>query len=419
VTSGNTTNQQFDVLIKGGTVIDPGSDVEGELDVAVANGQIAAIEAGIDPSRATEVIDATGQYVTPGLIDLHTHVYWGASYWGVEPDPITARSGVTTWLDVGTAGAYSFPGFRRWIIEPSKSRIFALLNISSIGLIGPSWELANLDYCDVALGQTIVEMNRDVIVGIKARIDSSTTRGTGLAPLGFARELADAVDLPLMVHIGVGPPKVEDLVEYLRPGDILTHCCTGNSMKIVDDAGVMLPPYAELRERGLILDVGHGTGSFSFKVAEQMLEQGILPDVISTDIHQLAIQGPMFDMPTTLSKFLNLGMTVSQVIQCASSAPAKAMRHPELGTLQVGSAADIALFRIEEGDYLFQDVRMDERRGTKRLINTLTMIDGETLHRVDDPPLQPWAVLPPIQRGKVVPLVPVPDKPAAPLLDNR
>lgn len=415
----NGESQQFDLLIAGGTVVDPGSGLEGELDVAISGGKVAAVEAGIDAARAKDVIDASGQYVTPGLVDLHTHVYWGGSYWGVEPDPIAARSGVTTWLDVGTAGAYSFPGFRRWIVEPSKSRVFALLNVSSIGLIGPSWELANIDYCDVALAQTIIEMNRDVIVGVKARIDSNTTRGTGIAPMGLARELADAVGLPLMMHIGSGPPNVEELAEYLRPGDILTHCSTPGTMRIIDESGVMLSTYSKLRDEGLILDIGHGTGSFSFEVAEQMLAQGILPDVISTDIHQLAIQGPMFDMPTTLSKFLNLGMSLSQVIERATAAPAKAMCHPELGSLRPGSQADVALFTIEEGDYTYQDVRMNERKGTQRLVNTQTLIDGEVLPRVEERPLHPWAVLPEHQRAKLIPLVPVPSKPAAPLLDNR
>ena len=417
--SANGENQQFDLLIRGGTVVDPGSGLEGDFDVAISGGKVASVETGIDASRAREVIDASGQYVTPGLVDLHTHVYWGGSFWGIEPDPVAARSGVTTWLDVGTSGAYSFPGFRRWIVEPSKAKVYALLNLSSIGLIGPTWELANIDYCDVDLARTIIDMNRDVIVGVKARIDSSTTRGTGIAPLRLARELADAVALPLMVHIGSGPPSAEELVEYLRPGDILTHCCTGGTMRLLDDDGNVLPSYLKLRDEGLILDIGHGTGSFSFESAERMLAQGVLPDVISTDIHQLAIQGPMFDMPTTLSKFLNLGMTLSQVIERATSAPARAMCHPELGSLRPGSAADVALFTIEEGDFVFQDVRMNERKGNQRLVNTMTIIDGEVLPRVEERPLQPWAVLPPHQRKGVVPLVPVPSKPSAPLLDNR
>ncbi|MGH2558493.1 MAG: amidohydrolase/deacetylase family metallohydrolase [Thermomicrobiales bacterium] len=389
-----STGSKYDTLIQGGTVVDPGSGYDGKLDVAIRDGKIAAVEAGIDPSTATTVIDASDRSVTPGLIDLHTHVYWGVTYWGIEPDPVAARSGVTTWLDVGSSGAYSFPGFRRYVAEPSRSKVYALLNLSAIGLIAPSWELANLDYCNVELAETIVEQNRDVILGIKARIDASTTRGVGIRPLEMARDLADRVELPLMAHIGLGPPTIEEVAHLLRPGDILTHCFTGQSMRIVGSNGKILPAIKALHERGLVLDIGHGTGSFSFQTTEAMLADGILPDVISTDIHQLAIQGPMFDMPWTLSKFLSLGLSLAEVIERATCRPAMAMRRPDLGSLRPGSAADVALFAIEEGEYLFQDIHMNERAGSKRLVNTLTMIDGEVLDRSPERALHPWAVLP-------------------------
>ncbi|CAA9565006.1 MAG: Amidohydrolase [uncultured Thermomicrobiales bacterium] len=392
---------RYDTLIAGGVVVDPGAGLGGRLDVAIAGGRIAAVAADIDPALARQTIDAGGRIVTPGLVDLHTHVYWGATYWGIEADPVAARTGVTTWLDVGSAGAYSFPGFREWIAERSAVRVFALLNLSSIGLIAPTWEFANPDYCDIGLAEQIVAANRDVILGIKARIDRNTTRGVGIRALELARELADKVDLPLMTHIGFGPPSLDEVVPLLRPGDILTHCCTGGDMKIVGDDGLTRADILGLRERGLILDVGHGTGSFSFASAEAMLEQGVLPDVISSDIHQLAVQGPMFDLPTTLSKFLALGMTVEQVVERATSRPAAAMRRPDLGSLRPGSAADVALFELVEGDYTFHDVQMIPRRGTQRLVNTLTLVDGEPLERSEERPLQPWAVLPEHQRAAI------------------
>ena len=176
--AGHTRTTRFDTIIAGGRVLDPASRLDGPADVGIAGGKIASVEPRLNPADAARVIDARGQLVTPGLIDLHTHVYWGGTYWGVEPDPVAARTGVTTWLDVGSAGAYGFPGFRRFIIEPSRATVYALLNLSSIGLIARSWEFANLRYCDAELAEQIVDAHRDVILGIKARIDQSTTEGS-------------------------------------------------------------------------------------------------------------------------------------------------------------------------------------------------------------------------------------------------
>lgn len=399
MTRNGTGEGNFDTVIVGGEVVDPGAGIQGELDVGIRDGRVVAVAPDLDRSAAREVIDASEGIVTPGLIDLHTHVYWGATYWGIEADPVAARTGVTTWLDVGSSGSYSWPGFRRYIAQPSRARIYALLNLSAIGLIAPTYEFANIDYCDVDLAETIVNENRDLILGIKARIDHNTTRGTGIRPLELARELSDRVELPLMVHIGYGPPTLAEVSHLLRPGDILTHCFTGGDMRIVDDNGVPDPAILDLHNRGLILDIGHGAGSFSYKTAEAMLAAGVLPDVISSDIHQMAIQGPMFDLPTTLSKFLNLGLSLPDVIERATSRPAAAMRKPELGSLRPGSAADIAIFRLEEGDYVFRDVHMEPRQGNVRLINTLTMIDGDVLPHTPESPLHPWAGIPEHQRG--------------------
>jgi dihydroorotase len=196
---------RYDLLIRGGTVIDPANGRHEIADVAVAGGRIAAVGPDL-PGEAAEVADARGLLVTPGLVDLHTHCYWGATYWGIEADPVAARTGVTTWLDAGSAGAFTFPGFRRYAAEASRARVFALLNISSIGLVARTAELANLEYCDVDLGALLVEGNRDLILGIKARVDRFTTVSTGVEGLRRARALADRVRLPLMVHIATAPP---------------------------------------------------------------------------------------------------------------------------------------------------------------------------------------------------------------------
>jgi len=252
--------------------------------------------------------------------------------------------------------------------------------------------LGTLDYCDVDLGATIVEANRDVIVGIKARIDRDTTRGTGLEPLRRARQLADRVALPLMVHIGQAPPPLREIAALLRPGDILTHCCTGHENRLVDADGAVHPYIRRLWEQGVVLDLGHGTGSFSYASAEAMLDAGMPPDVISSDIHQLSVLGPMYDLPSTLSKYLNLGLSLREVVARATTRPAAAISRPELGRLAVGAPADIALFRLEKGDYTFRDVAMRERHGAVWLVNTATYRGGALMPRGAAPPPAPWVV---------------------------
>jgi dihydroorotase len=392
----------FDLVIKGGRVIDPGGNQHGRLDVGIAGGRIGAVAPDLPTDNAAEVVDAAGQIVTPGLIDLHTHVYWGVTYWGVEADPIAARTGVTTWLDVGSAGAFNFPGFKRWIAGPATSRIYALLNLSCIGLTASTGEFANLDYCNVPLAERMVNDHRDVILGIKARIDRNTTRGTGIEPLRRARELADRVQLPLMVHIGAAPPPLAEIIELMRPGDILTHCFTGHDNRVIDPDGKLLPFVKQLWERGMIMDIGHGAGSFSFLTAEAMLAEGMPPDVISSDIHQLSVQGPMFDLPTTMAKFLALGMSLEAVVERATVRAARAVALTELGTLKVGCPADVALFRLREGSVTLYDIHLNARPGKVQLDNTLTIVGGKKLPAVESPPLMYWADNPEL-RGRVGP----------------
>ena len=383
----------FDLLIKGGDVVDPGGNRSGKLDVAIKRNRIAAVDADIPAQSAFRVVDAGGQYVTPGLVDLHTHVYHGATYWGIHADPVAARSGVTTWLDVGSAGGYNLPGFREFIARPSTARIYALLNISSIGLTAPTFELANLDYCDVDLCCRLIDLNRDIVLGVKARIDRNTTRGTGIAPLQRAREAADRCELPVMVHIGWGPPTLAEVMRYMKPGDILTHCFTGGDMRIIDQ-GRLRDEARRAWDSGVIMDIGHGAGSFSFETAEALMDQGYRPDVISSDIHQLSILGPMFDLPTCLSKFMLLGMSFAETVQAATARPAQVLGlQDEVGTLRLGALADVALFRIEEGEFTFYDIHMNARRGKELVRNTLTIVGGRELPVTVDGLRQPWIEL--------------------------
>lgn len=388
----------FDLLIRGGEVIDPGGSLRGQLDVGIADGRIAAVDRDLPMEQARDVVDASGQIVTPGLIDLHTHIYWGATYYGVDADPIAARSGVTTWLDAGSSGAYNFPGFCRWIAEASRVRVFALLNVSCIGLVARTYELTNIEYCDVSVGERVVNEHRHLIRGIKVRMDANATRGTGIAGMRRARELADRVQLPLMVHIAAGPPPLRDIVELMRPGDILTHCFTGQTNRVVDHEKRLLPYVKELWDRGIVMDIGHGTGSFSFEVAEAMLANGLPPDVISTDIHQMSVQGPMYDLPTTMAKFLMLGMSLDNVIERTTVRPARLIGERGLGTLKVGGPADVAVFRLREGEFTFYDAQMSTRRGRLQLDNTVTIVGGRKLERIPERPPHAFIELPEHQR---------------------
>jgi dihydroorotase len=381
----------FDLLIKGGTLVDPSQGIHGQRDVAIKRNRIVAIDANIPVESAARTIDASGQIVTPGLVDLHTHVYYGATFWGIQADPVTARTGVTTWLDVGSSGAFNVIGFRDYVIRPAKSRIYALLNISSIGLTAMTHELTNIAYCDAEMCSKLIDANRDFVIGVKARIDSNTVGPNGIEPLKRARIAAERCAMPMMVHIGNGPPNVRDVLAEMRPGDILTHCFTGNNMRIIDDNGKLIEDARRAWDNGIIMDIGHGAGSFSFETAEAMAAQGLRPDVISTDIHQMSVHGPLFDMPTCMSKFLALGMSLDDVVRASTVRPAEAMGlQGEVGSLKPGAYADVALFKLCEGDYTFYDVFMNARPGKQLLCNTLTVLNGQPIDRVPDGPTMPW-----------------------------
>lgn len=393
---------QFDLLIKNGDVVDPGGNHRGKLDVAIKRNRIAAVDQAIPAESAYRVIDATGQYVTPGLVDLHTHVYHSATCWGIRADPVAARSGVTTWLDVGSAGAYNFPGFREFIVKPATARIYALLNISSIGLTASTWELANLNYLDVDLCTKLIDLNRDLILGVKVRIDKNTTSGTGIAGLERGREAADRCGLPVMAHIGYGPPTLDEVLGLLRPGDILTHCFTGGTMRLIDDTGTLLEAAKKAWDSGIIMDIGHGAGSFSFATAAALIDAGYRPDVISSDIHQFSVHGPLFDLPTCLSKFLTLGMSLEQVIAAATIRPAEVMgMQDEIGTLKPGALADVALWKLDEGNFTFYDVHMTPREGSQLLRNTQTFINGRELPLASDDAPMPWITMTESQKALI------------------
>lgn len=383
---------RFDLLIRGGHVVDPGGGHEGDLDVAITDGRIAAVDSDISAESAFHMIDAAGQYVTPGLVDLHTHIFHKVTYWGINPDPVASTSGVTTWNDAGSAGALTLPGLREFVVERARVRITAFLNISNIGLVGENYECANLAYLDVDLFRRLANQNRDLVRGVKVRMGTPTVGENGLEPLRRARRAAEECELPLMVHVAFGPPEVEDVLALMRPGDILTHCYTGLTMKIVDDQG-RLHDYAKRAwDAGVIMDIGHGTGSFSFETAEALTAAGRRPDVISSDLHQLSINGPAYDLPTCMSKFLHLGLSLRDVVEAATSRPAEILGiDRDAGTLRPGSRADVALFRLYRGRFPLYDISGAMREAGELLANTLTIVGGKPLERLEPEPPAPWA----------------------------
>ena len=381
---------RFDLLIKGGVTIDDAGGLSGRHDVAISRGRIAAVEPGIPADAAFQIVDASDLYVTPGLIDMHTHVYHGATFWGIDPDPVGSRTGVTTWIDVGSAGALTLEGLRKFIIERAKVRISAFLNISYIGLTGYDFELANLAYCDTRLFEIVASRNRDILHGVKVRMGTTTVGPNGLEPLRRAIEVAERCGYPVMVHIAVPPPDIREILPLLREGDIITHCFTGNGMKLIDDVGQPLEQTLRAIDRGVILDIGHGAGSFTFKTAEAALAAGIRPHAISSDIHQISIAGPMFDLPTCISKFLAIGVGLNEALAMATAAPARLLGLEDRGTLRPGALADIALFSLERGDYALYDIANEVRTGHELLVNQLTLIGGRPMLRQPLPQRTEW-----------------------------
>ena len=371
---------EYELLVKGGTVIDPGQNLHGILDVALADGKIAALESEISAAQAEHVIDASGKLVTPGLIDFHTHIYWGATSIGLEPDPVCARSGVTTIVDAGSASAHSFAGFRRFISEPAHSRVFAFLHATPYPR--PGIDPVEHAKSNISATVKVIEENRDVISGLKLFVAGNMVGDHGFGLLQVAREIADRVQLPIMVHIGFAPPSLGEILSLLGKGDIVTHSFNGHENKIIDDGGNIRPEVLEARERGVLLDIGHGAGSFSFETAKAMLKQNQYPDIISTDLYTANINGPVYDLPTTLSKFLNLGMSIDEVISAATERPAQIIHQLEgLGKLQIGGLGDLAIFDLLEGEFEFFDCHRQKLVGYQKLSNVKTICRGQLIDR--------------------------------------
>ncbi|HWQ55474.1 MAG TPA: amidohydrolase/deacetylase family metallohydrolase [Bryobacteraceae bacterium] len=370
---------RYDTLIRNGEVLDPDRRIRKRADVAVRDGKIAALDDSLPAGGAADVIDATGLYVVPGLIDLHTHCCHAMTGLSIEADPIAARSGVTTWVDAGSFGADQADGFRRFVVRPQQARVFGFIH-QYPNMRNPDVDPVKYAHDEIRRTGAAAEANRDIILGIKVYVGSNMNGRYSLDFLKAGRELCDRFKVPMMAHISFAPPNTPEVMELMRAGDVVTHCFNAHTLGILDAAGKPKPSVTQARARGVLFDVGHGAGSFNFEVARKALDAGFLPDTISTDLYNLNLNGPVYDLPTTLSKFLHLGMGLEDVLLRATANPAKVIgRIPGLGTLEVGAPADIALLAVEEGQFRLIDSQRNAVTASRRIVSRLTICRGRRL----------------------------------------
>lgn len=403
---------QFDLLVRNGTVIDPGSHLHAQRDVAIKDGKIAVVDAAIPEGNASSTIDASGLYVAPGFVDLHAHIFSGVGYWGIDADSLAWQTGVTTWVDAGSAGGYTFPAFRDMAARAETVSIRSFLNVSYLGLIGLNYdELCNLETCDVAVARRVIERNRDLIVGVKVRLGAGRVGVGGLEPLRRARQIADDTDGRVMVHIGAEPPTLEDALHYLRRGDIITHSYTGASMRLLDEHGHVRDCVKRARDRGILFDIGHGSGSFAFASGDALASAQFWPDTISTDMHHVSLHGPNIvdplaiqtvvdvrgdgspglSLPLVMSKLMYLGMSLDDVITAVTSASARAAGVDDrVGAIRPGMAADLVAFRVENAPVTFFDIYGARREANQAIRVSTTIKNGIELSARPGPAVPPW-----------------------------
>ncbi len=371
-----------ELILRGGRVIDPSQGLDGVMDVAFTDGKVAAVGKGLKAETGTQTRDVSSQIVVPGLIDLHTHVYWGGTSLGIDAEEFCRTSGVTTAVDTGSAGPGNFAGFRTHVIEPSQVRILAYLHVSFAGIFGFGRNVHVGESEDVRLmapkeAARVADANRDVIIGIKVRVGRHASGDQGMTPFNYAMQVAEEVGLPLMAHIDEPPPSYEEVIDALRPGDVLTHCFRPFPNSPATAQGTVKQAVLRARERGVLFDVGHGRGSFAFKTARAMLANGFLPDTISSDVHQMCINGPAFDLVTTMSKFLCMGVELGDVIAMSTVNAAMALKRPELGSLKPGSTGDATVLSIQKGSFDYVDVVEEVLVGDSKIVSEAVVINGK------------------------------------------
>ena len=390
-----------DLLLKGGEVIDPSQDIRAKLDVAVTDGVISAVAPDLDPSSAARVINVDGNIVVPGMIDLHTHVYEGINQNGINPDLAGVLSGVTTVLDAGSAGCYTFGGFPRYVVPRAKTRIFCMLHISRVGLSYQP-DTSRREDIDVEETVSVIKANRPLIQGVKIRAVGPGVPRMGVEMVRLAKQAATEGGVRLMVHIGdrsiaggdgTEPTITRQLLPLLDKGDIITHLFSGNPGRIIGDDGKVIPEIMEAQARGVFLDTAHGRQNFSFDVAKAALDQGVNPRSISTDMTPPGRMNTVHSMTEMLARFMALGFSLEDVIRMTTANPAQALGMEDtLGSLAVGRPADISVLKEETGDWLFHDTEGNTLRGDKALVPVVTIKDGEAYSPDWGP--RPWGWLP-------------------------
>jgi dihydroorotase len=378
----------YDLIIKNGILIDPAQGIHARKDIAFVDGCVSTVSDDIATSEARDVVDAEDCYVTPGLIDLHVHVFHGVSHFGIEPDPTCLARGATTVVDAGSAGADTFPGFRKYVIDVSDTRILAQLNISSQGMLTREiGELENPDYADVDKACRMIEQHRDIILGVKVRLTRESIVGerAGMQPLHRAREAADAAGLPMMVHPqDAWCQSIDDILAVMGKRDILTHCFHDMACGILDENGKIRDAVHAAIERGVIFDVGHGAGSFSWDVVEKALEQGVEPTTISSDLHVYNINGPVYDLVNVVNKFLYLGMLLDDALAKVTSVPADTILMPgQVGTLTASAWGDAVVFEMREGEFQLVDAR-GKAKICRQKLEPIVVIKGGKIYRQRD-----------------------------------
>ena len=371
----------FDLLLTGGTILNPATKLDEKLDVGVTGDRVTAIQANLPRATAKKTLDVTGCYVTPGLVDFHVHSYWGVNPYGSNLDSLCLATGVTTTMDAGSAGPVNFLGFRKLVYEQSKTRMLGFVALAQHGVLNTPGELLNLGFADSEGAADTVGNNRDIGVGIKVRLHKKSIGENSREALRLAIKAGEATRTPIMVHVGDTAIGMDEIAETLRPGDIITHCYTPQRPSIIDNAGKLLPQVRKAKERGVIFDVGHAGGHFDFNLVERAMGDGLLPDIISSDLHSRLAQpgfGVVGDLSTVLTKFLPLGLSFEQIIaNCTVNAARAVGWQDRIGSLEVGREADIAVLQILDDPVMLRDSVGAEKLHRQRIAAKWTIRGGE------------------------------------------